>query len=333
MLLRFKVMQLNLLKPNTNIQNFGVMENNDSIIKEINRLKKEKNAIVMAHYYTRPEIQDIADYLGDSLGLSREAGKTEAQIIIFCGVHFMAETASIISPQKKVLIPKLNAGCSLAESITGYELKKWKAENPKGIIVSYVNTTAEVKAYTDICCTSSNALKVVESIPKDTKILFVPDVNLGSWIAKKTGREIELWDGNCCVHHAITTQMIIDMHNLYPEADILIHPEAICSHDDTILDMPQTYMYSTSGMINHTVKSPKTQFIIATEIGTIHQMKKLNPNKEFIPISKRTICGQMRKATLKDVLEVLKNETNEVNISDDIRKKAIVPIERMLKIG
>lgn len=333
MLLCFKVMQSNLLKHNTNIQNFDVMENNDSIIKQINRLKKEKNAIVMAHYYTRPEIQDIADYLGDSLGLSREAGKTNASIIVFCGVHFMAETASIISPEKKVLIPKKDAGCSLAESITGFELKKWKSENPEGIIVSYVNTTAEVKAYTDICCTSSNALKVVESIPEDKKILFVPDINLGSWIAKKTGRKIELWDGNCCVHNAITTQMVVDMHNKYPEADILIHPEAKCSHDNTILNMPEAYMYSTSGMINHTVKSPKKQFIIATEIGTIHQMKKLNPNKEFIPISTKTICAQMRKATLENVLDVLKNETNEVNISDDIRKKAILPIKRMLEIG
>ena len=178
---------------------------NTEIIDRIRQLKKEKNAVILAHYYTRPEVQDIADYLGDSLGLSQEAGKTDARIIVFCGVHFMAETAAIISPDKKILIPALGAGCSLAESITGYELREWKKANPDGIIVSYVNTTAEVKAWTDICCTSANALKVVQSIPPDRKILFVPDKNLGAWIRKVTGREMELWHGDCCVHERITT--------------------------------------------------------------------------------------------------------------------------------
>ena len=171
----------------------------NEIIDKIGQLKKEKNAVILAHYYTRPEVQDIADYLGDSLGLSQEAGKTSADIIVFCGVHFMAETASIISPGKTVLIPAQHAGCSLAESLTGYELREWKKANPDGIVVSYVNTTAEVKAWTDICCTSANALKVVESLPQDKKILFVPDKNLGAWIQKKTGRQMELWSGDCCV--------------------------------------------------------------------------------------------------------------------------------------
>ena len=193
------------------------------IIDRIKQLKKEKNAIILAHYYTRPEVQDIADYLGDSLGLSQMAGTTEADIIVFCGVHFMAETASIISPNKKVLIPAEGAGCSLAEGVSGYDLREWKKANPDGLIVSYVNTTAEVKAYTDYCCTSSNALKIVQSLPKDKKILFVPDKNLGAYIQKVTGREMEIWNGDCCVHNKIDTQMVLDKLEEYPDADVLIH--------------------------------------------------------------------------------------------------------------
>lgn len=305
---------------------------NTEIIKRIEQLKKEKNAVILAHYYTRPEVQDIADYLGDSLGLSREAGKTDASLIVFCGVHFMAETASIISPDKKVLIPAQHAGCSLAESLTGYELREWKKSNPDGVIVSYVNTTAEVKAWTDICCTSSNALKVIESLPKDKKILFVPDKNLGAYIQKVTGREMELWSGDCCVHERITTDMILAKSAEYPEADILIHPESNCSHDDRILNMPQAYMYSTAGMIEHATKSTKNQFIVATEIETIHKLKKDNPKKEFIPIHPKTICGQMKKVTLEGVLEALEKEQYVVKVPDEIRKKAWLPIKRMLEI-
>lgn len=305
---------------------------NIEITDRIERLKKEKNAVILAHYYTRPEVQDIADYLGDSLGLSQEAGKTKADIIVFCGVHFMAETASIISPDKKVLIPAKNAGCSLAESLTGYELREWKKANPDGIVVSYVNTTAEVKAWTDICCTSANALKVVESLPEDKKILFVPDKNLGAWIQKKTGRKMELWNGDCCVHERITTGMILEKSREYPEADILIHPESNCSHDDLILSLPQAYTYSTAGMIRHASQSPKKQFIIATEIETIHKLKKDNPEKEFIPIHPKTICGQMKKVTLENVLEALEKEQYEVKVPEDIRQKAWLPIKRMLEI-
>ena len=213
------------------------------ITDRIRQLKEEKHAVI----YTRPEIQDIADYLGDSLGLSQEAGKTDAEIIVFCGVHFMAETAAIISPEKKVLIPVLGAGCSLAESITGEDLRQWKETHPDGIVVSYVNTTADVKAWTDVCCTSANALKVVESLPKDKQILFVPDKNLGAWIMKKTGRQLELWDGNCCVHQRITAEMILEKHEAYPEADILIHPECACASDERILNLPEAYLYSTAG--------------------------------------------------------------------------------------
>ena len=305
---------------------------NQEISDRINRLKKEKNAIILAHYYTRPEVQDVADYLGDSLGLSQQAGKTDANIIVFCGVHFMAETASIISPGKKVLIPALGAGCSLAESITGYDLREWKKANPDGIVVSYINTTAEVKAWTDICCTSANALQVVESLPKDKKILFVPDKNLGAWIQRKTGRQMELWDGKCCVHERITTDMILEKHRACPEADILIHPESNCSHDEAILNLPQAYLYSTAGMIKHAAASSKKQFIIATEIETIHKLRKDNPDKEFIPIHPTTVCGQMKKITLENTLAALENEQYVVKVPEEIRQKAWIPIERMLQI-
>ncbi len=305
---------------------------NREIIDIIQSLKKEKNAVILAHYYTRPEVQDIADYLGDSLGLSQEAGKTDADIIVFCGVHFMAETAAIISPDKKVLSPAKSAGCSLAESITGYDLREWKKANPDGIIVSYVNTTAEVKAWTDICCTSANALKVVQSIPQSRKILFVPDKNLGAWIIKKTGRQMELWNGNCCVHERITADIIINKSKEFPEADILIHPESYCSHDDRILNMPQAYMYSTAGMIRHAAASPKKQFIIATEIETIHKLKKDNPEKDFIPVHPQTICGQMKKVTLNNILETLEQEQYVVEVPENIRQKALLPITRMLEI-
>lgn len=305
---------------------------NTEIIDRIQQLKKEKNAVILAHYYTRPEVQDVADYLGDSLGLSQEAGKTDADIIVFCGVHFMAETAAIISPDKKVLIPAQHAGCSLAESITGYDLKKWKEANPDGVVVSYVNTTAEVKAWTDICCTSANALKVVESLPKDQKILFVPDKNLGAWIMKETGRPLELWKGDCCVHARITAEMVLEKSREYPEADILIHPESECSSDDRILNLPQAYMYSTAGTIRHAAASSKKQFIIATEIETLHKLRKDNPDKEFIPIHPQTICGQMKKVTLEGVLEALEKEQYVVKVPDTIREKALKPIERMMKI-
>ncbi len=305
---------------------------NQEITDKIKRLKEEKNAVILAHYYTRPEVQDAADYVGDSLGLSQEAGKTGADIIVFCGVHFMAETASIISPDKKVLIPAPSAGCSLAESITGYELREWKKAHPDGIIVSYVNTTAEVKAWTDICCTSANALKVVESLPKDKKILFVPDKNLGAWIQRKTGRQMELWNGDCCVHERITTAMILEKSRQYPEADILIHPESNCSHDDAILNLPQAFLYSTAGMIKHAASSPKKQFIIATETETLHKLRQDNPDKEFIPIHPSTVCGQMKKVTLEGVLAALEKEQYLVKVPEEIRQRAWIPIKRMLQI-
>jgi quinolinate synthase len=308
------------------------MENKD-IIKQIEELKKQKNAIILAHYYTNPEVQDIADYIGDSLGLARKAGNTSADIIVFCGVHFMAETASIISPNKKVLIPAQKCGCSLAESITGKNIRDWKEKNPDGIVVSYVNTTAEVKAETDFCCTSSNAIQVIEHLGKNRKIFFTPDKNLGAYIIKKTGIEMDLWDGDCCVHERIDNKMILEMSAKYPKADILIHPESNCANDDEILNLPNTYFYSTAGIINHAAKSDKKQFIIATELGTLHQLEKENPDKEFILIHPKTICGSMKRIKLQGVLDALNEEKYEVKVPDEISKKAIISIQRMLEIG
>jgi len=305
----------------------------ETLVQKIKELKEKKNAIILAHYYTRPEIQDVADYLGDSLGLAREAEKIDADIIVFCGVHFMAETASVVSPDKKVLIPAQKAGCSLAEGITPEELREWKVKNPGAIVVTYVNTTAAIKAESDYCCTSSNALKIVESIPEDKKILFLPDKNLGGYIKKMTGRNMEVWNGDCCVHERISTKVIIDRLAEYPDADVLIHPESNCSHDDIILAHPQTYMYSTAGIIKHAKQSDKKNFIIATENETIHKLKKDNPDKNFIPVSETTLCGSMKRVTIEKLYEALLHEQYEVKVPEELAKKALLPIKRMLEIG
>ena len=302
------------------------------LIQEIARLKKEKNAIVLAHYYSNPDVQDIADFLGDSLELSRKAGTTDADVIVFAGVHFMAETAALISPDKKVLVPALGAGCSLADGVTGNDLAKWKAQNPDGVIVSYVNTTAEVKNYTDICCTSANALSVVQSLPADTKVYFVPDKNLGGYIVKSTGRQMELYNGCCKVHEQVTSQMILDKIAEYPEADILIHPECPCSSDPAILDNPACYMYSTSGILRHATQSGKKQFVIATEVGTLHKLQKDNPDKEFIPVSDKIVCGYMKMSTLEAVYEALRDEKYEVKIPAEISERALEPIVKMMNL-
>ena len=304
----------------------------ESIVKEIERLKKEKNAVILAHYYSRPEIQDISDFLGDSLALSQEAARTDADIILFCGVNFMAETASIISPGKKVIVPDNRAGCSLAESITGEDIEEWRGENPDGVVVSYVNTTADVKAHTDICCTSANALKVVNSIPPDKKILFVPDKNLGAYINLKTGRNMELWEGDCCVHERFRSDDITDMAKRYPHADILIHPESHCSGDPAILAMEQTFFYSTAGMLKHISASEKKQFVIMTEREIIHQMQKMHPDREYISAGPRALCGQMKRNTIEKVLLALQNEAPEIKVEQNLRERAWRSIQRVLEI-
>lgn len=308
------------------------MKTQEEIIRRIRQIKQEKNAVILAHYYTRPEVQDVADYLGDSLGLSQEAGKTSADIIVFCGVHFMAETASIISPQKKVLIPVPDAGCSLAEGVNGKDLATWKQRNPDGLIVSYVNTTAEVKAHTDYCCTSSNALKVVRNLPEGKKVLFGPDRNLGKYIQRVTGRDMEVWNACCCVHQPVDADMVLQALERYPEADVLIHPEASCSHDERVLNHPRTFMYSTAGILKHAKESPKKQFVIATELGTLHQLRKDNPEKEFIPVHPGLICTEMKKITLENLLEALEKERYEVRVPQEVREQAIIPIQRMISL-
>ncbi|MEZ7884065.1 MAG: quinolinate synthase NadA [Bacteroidales bacterium] len=306
------------------------MEFNELKLK-IENLKKETGAIILAHYYTRPEIQELADFLGDSLELSRKAAETDAETIVFCGVHFMAETAAILSPKKRVLIPKLRAGCSLAESITSYEIIKWKEKNPDGLVVSYVNTTADVKSVTDYCVTSANAVRIVEKLPADSKILFLPDYNLGNYIKKVTGREMEIWDGNCCVHQRITADMVFAKHQEYPEALVLMHPESFCSHDDRILESPFVKIASTSGILRDAAASDCKQFIIATENETLYKLRKDNPNKEFIPVDNRTVCGSMKRVTAESIYEALLHNQYEVKIPQHIQEKAIQPIKRMLE--
>jgi len=308
------------------------MKTQEEIIHRIRQIKQEKNAVILAHYYTRPEVQDVADYLGDSLGLSQEAGRTSADIIVFCGVHFMAETASIISPQKKVLIPVPDAGCSLAEGVNGKDLATWKQRNPDGLVVSYVNTTAEVKAHTDYCCTSSNALKVVRSLPEGKTVLFGPDRNLGQYIQRVTGRDMEVWNACCCVHQPVDADMVLQALERYPEADVLIHPEASCSHDERVLNHPRTFMYSTAGILKHAKESQKKQFVIATELGTLHQLRKDNPEKEFIPVHPGLICTEMKKITLENLLEALEKERYEVRVPQEVREQAIIPIQRMISL-
>ena len=302
----------------------------EELVQKITELKKEKNAIVLAHYYSNPDVQDVADFLGDSLELSRKAGTADADIIVFAGVHFMAETAALISPNKKVLVPALGAGCTLADGVCGENLADWKAANPDGIVVSYVNTTAEVKSHTDICCTSANALSIVKGLPEDKKVFFVPDRNLGSYIISQTGRKMELYDGCCKVHDQVTTQMVLDMMAKYPEADVLIHPESVCSSDPVILENPNCYMYSTSGILKHAAESSKKQFIIATEIGTLHKLSKDNPGKEFIPVSDKIVCQYMKLATLEKVYEALRDEKFEVKVPEEISARALAPITEML---
>lgn len=307
------------------------------MIDEILKLKKKKNAVILAHNYEIPAIQDIADFVGDSLGLAQEAAKTDADIIVFCGVHFMAETASIVSPNKKVLIPDREAGCSLASCITGDQLREWKKEHPGAVVVSYVNTTADVKAETDYCCTSSNAVKVVNAIPKDKKILFCPDKFLGSYVKAMTGRDIEIWNGACHVHEKIGEIDFNEAHEKYPNADFLIHPECGCSTSCMLKatvheDCKNIHIYSTEGMIKHVEKSDAKEFVIATEVGILHRMKKANPEKDFYPVSEDSVCEYMKMITLEKLFNALKYEQYEVKVPEELAVKAKLPIERMLQI-
>jgi len=311
---------------------------NTELTREISRLKKEKNAVILAHNYQISQVQDVADFIGDSLKLSKMAAQTDASIIVFCGVHFMAETASIISPDKKVLIPDLDAGCSLASSINPQELLEWKKLNPDAIVVSYVNTSAEIKALSDYCCTSSNATKVVASIPLEKPILFLPDMFLGSYVAEMTKRKnIKIWPGECHVHAGIRSEDINNMLRHYKNAEFLVHPECSCT-SSTLYHISKgdinkdTKILSTEGMMKEAKTSTNNQFIVATETGMLYRMKMENPEKEFIPIKKDAVCKYMKKITIEKVFDSLLNEQYEVKVPLEIAKKAKIPIERMLNI-
>ena len=303
------------------------------LFEEIDKLKKEKNAVILAHYYQEPDIQDIADYIGDSLGLSQEAAKTEADIIVFAGVHFMAETAKILSPDKRVLLPDLKAGCSLSDSCPPALFAKFKEKYPDHLVITYVNCTAELKALSDIVCTSTNAVQIVESLPKDQKIIFGPDRNLGAWIMKKTGRDMVLWNGACMVHEIFSQQRILKLKERHPEAKFIAHPEC----EEVVLKMAD-YIGSTTGLLKYTISDPAKEFIVATESGIIHQMEKANPDKVFIPAPPNNACAcndcpHMKRNTLEKLYLCLKNELPEVTVPMDIILKAQKPIERMLEIS
>ncbi len=304
-------------------------------IKEIQRLRKEKNAVILAHFYQEGEIQDIADFVGDSLALSQQAAKTDADIILFAGVHFMAETAKILAPSKKVLIPDTEAGCSLADSCPPAEFEKFVAAHPGHTVISYVNTTASIKALTDIICTSSNALQIVNSLPEDEKIIFAPDRNLGNYIKSVTGREnMVIWDGACHVHEEFSLEKILELKNEHPDAKIIAHPE--CEKPILIV---ADHIGSTSSLLKFTRQDNSQKFIVATESGIIHQMKKENPDKQYIPAPPKDStcacndCKFMKMITLKKIYNCLKEEKPEIIIEESLRKRAEVPIRRMLDIS
>ena len=307
---------------------------------EILKLKKEKDALILAHNYQLPEVQDVADYVGDSLGLSRQAAKTRNKIILFCGVHFMAETAAITCPDKKILIPDLAAGCSLSDTINASQLRKWKNEHPGAVTVGYVNTTAEVKAELDYCCTSSNAVNVVKSIPDDKEVLFLPDMFLGSYVAKMTNRKnMFIWAGECHVHAGIRPQDVQDKLRQFANAEFLVHPECSCTssvmYDIACGDYAsrQVQVLSTEGMMNHAKNSNAKQFVVATETGILYRMKKQNPDKEFIPMSDSAVCKYMKMITLDKVYASLKEEKYEVKVPRNVAQRAQLAIERMLAIS
>ncbi len=309
-----------------------------TLIAEINDLRRQRNAIILAHNYEYGEIQEIADYVGDSLGMAQAAARTNADVIVVCGVYFMAETAAILNPQRTVLIPDANAGCSLADSITVEQLRAWKAANPGAVVVSYVNTSAAVKAESDYCCTSGNAERVINAIPADKTILFLPDMFLGSYLRQKTGRPLKIWAGECHVHAAIRPDMIEQKRAAMPDAEFLIHPECGCvsSAMDYLasgaIDQRGTHILSTEGMIAHVNRSSASRFVVATEIGVLHRMRKANPNKQFVPIDDSISCRYMKLITLEKVRNSLRDLREPVTVPPEIADRARVAIERMLAL-
>jgi quinolinate synthase len=305
------------------------------LFEEITRLKKELNAVILAHYYQEPDIQDIADFLGDSLQLAQAAKTTSADVIVFCGVHFMAETAKILNPTKQVLLPDLAAGCSLADSCPPPLFAQFKAQYPDAVVVSYINCTAEIKAMSDIICTSSNAEKIVRSIPESQRIIFAPDKNLGAYLQQKTGREMILWQGSCIVHETFSERKLIALKTRHPNAVVIAHPECeaqVLAH--------AAFIGSTKALLEFTIQSPNTEFIVATEAGIIHEMQKRSPHKTFIAAppneEKHCACNEcpyMKLNTLEKVYLAMKQRTPEITMSEDLRMRALKPIERMLELS
>ena len=303
------------------------------LFQEIEKMKKEKNAIVLAHYYQEPDIQDVADYIGDSLGLAQKAEKTDADIIVFAGVHFMAETAKILNPTKKVLLPDLKAGCSLADSAPPAAFRKFKEQYPDHLVISYINCTADIKALSDIICTSSNAKQIVESLPPEQKIIFAPDKNLGAYLVKKTGRDMVLWDGACMVHEIFSLERILKLKVRHPEAKIIAHPEC----EEHVLRVAD-YIGSTTGLLKFTQDDPGKEYIVVTETGILHQMQKSSPHKTFIPAPPDNGCAcndcpHMKLNTLEKLYLCMKYELPEIKMDETLRLAARKPIERMLEIS
>lgn len=306
----------------------------EDLVSEIKHLKIEKNAVILAHYYQNKEIQELADYLGDSLYLAKVAAKAEAAIIVFAGVHFMAETAKIINPTKKVVLPDLKAGCSLADSCPPLDFKKFKEQYPDAIVVTYINCSADIKALSDVVCTSSNAVKVIESIPKDQQIIFAPDKNLGRYLIKETGRDMILWEGSCIVHEAFSFEKIVTLFKQHPNAKFIAHPES----ESQVLDVAH-YVGSTSGLLSFIQEDSSTEYIVATEAGILYEMQKRAPHKIFIPAPVEddtcacSECAFMKLNTLEKLYLCLKHELPEIILDEDLMRKARLPIERMLKLG
>lgn len=307
--------------------------NTFSMQEEIEGLKKRKNAVILAHYYQVPEIQDIADFVGDSLQLSQQAEKTDAELIVFAGVHFMAETAKILNPEKKVLLPDLQAGCSLADSCKPEEFRRFIRQHPEHVVISYINCSAEIKAMSDVICTSSNAVKIVESFGRDQKIIFAPDKNLGNYINSVTGRNMVIWQGVCEVHDIIQTEAVVRLKLAHPDAKLIAHPECKA----VILEMAD-FIGSTSALLQFTRKDPSKKFIVATESGILHQMRKFSPDKEFliVPTDETCSCNDcpyMKLNTLPKLLSCMKSEEPEITLSHELIKQARIPIQKMLELS
>jgi quinolinate synthase len=301
--------------------------------EEVAALAEERRAVILAHNYQVPEVQDAAHFVGDSLGLSRQAAATDAEVIVFCGVHFMAETAAILSPRKTVLIPDPGAGCSLAATVTAAQLRDWKAENPGAVVVSYVNTSAEVKAESDYCCTSGNARAVIEAIPADREILFLPDFFLGLWLEKVTGRKLKIWMGECHVHAGIRPEDIERWHDEAPDAELLVHPECGCASQAMAFADDRTRILSTEGMVDFARNSSKERFIVATEVGIIHRLTKEAPGKRFEPVTRAAVCRYMKMITLEKLRDSLRDVKHVVSVDPDVANRARGAIERMVAIS